>query len=75
MATTTTQTSQGQVTIVTMVLANGAFPPTQINLRDATMVTPAADGSIQVDAKHISDLMRAGWALKLPSGSTSVPSV
>ncbi len=74
MTTTTTQTATGAKTVVTMVLANGAAAPSIIHLSDATTVAPAADGSIQVDAKHVPALMNAGWAFKM-SGTSNVPAI
>jgi hypothetical protein len=74
MTTTTQQTPAGAVTTITMILANGASPPSVIHLPDSTSIKPAADGSITV-ASHWSDaLMRAGWAFKYPGGA-SVPIV
>ncbi len=74
MTTTTTQTAQGQVTAITMVLANGASPPTQIHLPDSTTIKPNADGSLTVSAQWAPVLMAAGWAYKM-SGTTNVPAV
>jgi hypothetical protein len=72
MTTTTTQTATGQVTMVTMVLANGASPPSVIHLPDATSIRPAADGSISVNVMWSDALMNSGWAFKYPGGA-SVP--
>jgi hypothetical protein len=57
-----------------MVLANGAAPPTQVHLPDATTIFPNADGSLTVSAQWVDALMRAGWAIKYPGGA-SVPVV
>lgn len=74
MTTTTTQTATGSVTLIKMVLANGAAPPSVIHLADATSVIPAADGSITVDSKHANALIGAGWAFKM-AGTSNVPAV
>lgn len=73
MTTATTQTATGAVTKITMVLANGASPPTVIHV-GAEAIKPAADGSILVDMQYSDALMRAGWAWKYPGGA-SVPVV
>lgn len=74
MTTSTQQTASGQVTTITMILANGAAPPTQVHLPDATTIKPAADGSIQVDAKFAAALLGAGWGFKM-SGTSNVPAI
>lgn len=74
MTTTTTQTATGQATTITMVLANGASPPTQIHLPDATTIKPNSDGSITVGAQYALALLNAGWAFKM-SGTSNVPAV
>jgi hypothetical protein len=73
MTTTTTQTATGSVTKITMVLANGASPPSVIHL-SAEAIKPAADGSILVDIQYADALMKNGWAIKYPGGA-SVPVV
>ncbi len=75
MTTTTQMTAMGNVTLVTMVMASGAAPPSVIHLADGTAIRPAADGSIQVDVKHHAALFGAGWSFKNTSGQTSVPSL
>jgi hypothetical protein len=60
--------------MVTMVLANGAAPPSIIYLPDATSIRPAADGSISVNVMWSDALMNSGWSYKYPGGS-SVPVV
>lgn len=69
----TTQTPTGCVTTVKMVLASGLDVPTQINLADGSLVKPASDGSITVDAKHIPSLLQLGWQIAIGSGATHVP--
>ena len=70
--TTTSQTPTGQVSVVTMVRADGGSAPSVINLPDSSSIKPNSDGSITVSAQFVDVLQRAGWFVKLSTGALPV---
>ncbi len=66
---TSSHTATGQLTLLTMVRADGGAAPSQINLPDSTMIKPNADGSITVSAQFVDVFQRAGWFVKMTTGA------
>ncbi len=64
------------MTTVNLALPAGSNIPTQVNLKDGTVLTPNASGviSLQVPSPHLMDLLNAGWQIQGSwTGQSHVP--
>jgi hypothetical protein len=58
---------------ITMQPPAGSSAPSQVFLRDGTLVAPNASGQITIAPTYVSDMLAAGWSIVVSANATHVP--
>lgn len=58
---------------VTLQMPAGVGAPTQIHMRDGSVIRPNASGQITVTTNYLHDLLAQGWQMVVTGGTTHVP--